>query len=198
MWAIIKVDSKNINILSNELRKKLGSNLKIYSPKIYFENYKNKKIIKKSLNLLGDYVFCFHEELKNYKIIDRIKFTKGLKYFLYGYLESQNEIIDFIKKCKNAENKNGFLTKDFYDLEINKTYKLNSGPFANKILKLIEIQKNRIKFLFNKVEIKIENKDFLITPCWGIIVNFLLILNDVSFCKTVFLQSAELWIIIKS
>ena len=35
MWAIIKVDSKNINILSNELRK-LGSNLKIYSPKIYF------------------------------------------------------------------------------------------------------------------------------------------------------------------
>ena len=82
MWAIIKVDSKNINILSNELRKKLGSNLKIYSPKIYFENYKNKKIIKKSLNLLGDYVFCFHEELKNYKIIEKIKFTKGLKYFL--------------------------------------------------------------------------------------------------------------------
>ena len=76
-----------------------------------------------------------------------LNLQKGLKYFLYGYLESQNEIIDFIKKCKNAENKNGFLTKDFYDLEINKTYKLNSGPFANKILKLIEIQKkNKISF----------------------------------------------------
>ena len=44
-------------------------------------------------------------------------------------------------------------------------YKFNSGPFANKILKLIEIQKNRIKFLLNKVEVKIENKNFLITPC---------------------------------
>ena len=44
MWAIIKVDSKNINILSNELRKKLGSNLKIYSPKIYFEIIKIRKL----------------------------------------------------------------------------------------------------------------------------------------------------------
>lgn len=165
MWAIIKVDNKNIKILSNELKKKLGPTFKIYSPKIYIENYKNKKIIKKSLNLLGDYVFCFHDEFKNYKIIDRVKFTKGLKYFLYGYLESQNEISDFISKCKKSENKNGFLTKDFYDLEINKMYKFNSGPFANKILKLIEIQKNRIKFLLNKVEVKIENKNFLITPC---------------------------------
>tara|TARA_E500000178_G_C16968977_1_gene729955 strand:- start:928 stop:1425 length:498 start_codon:yes stop_codon:yes gene_type:complete len=165
MWAIIKVDNKNIKILSNELKKKLGPNLQIYSPKIYIENYKNKKIIKKSLNLIGDYVFCFHEEFKNYKIIDRVKFTKGLKYFLYGYLESQNEINNFISKCKKSENKDGFLTKDFYDLEINKMYKFNSGPFANKILKLIEIQKNRVKFLFSKVEVKIESKNFSITPC---------------------------------
>ena len=64
MWAIIKVDSKNINILSNELRKKLGSNLKIYSPKIYFENYKNKKIIKKKFKFIRRLCFLFSRRIK--------------------------------------------------------------------------------------------------------------------------------------
>ncbi len=57
MWTVIKVDLKNLEFLKNEFRKKVGQDVKIYSPKFLIQKYKKNKLIGKELNLLGDYLF---------------------------------------------------------------------------------------------------------------------------------------------
>ena len=39
---------------------KLGEDYKIYIPRMVIKKYKKNKIINKELNLLGDYLYCFH------------------------------------------------------------------------------------------------------------------------------------------
>ena len=43
--------------------------------------YFNNKLIEKEIFLLGNYIFLFHEDLKNGKLLNSLKFIKGLKYF---------------------------------------------------------------------------------------------------------------------
>ena len=52
MWTIIKVDLKNLEFLKKELKKKIGNDVKIYSPKFLIQKYKKNKLIGKELNLL--------------------------------------------------------------------------------------------------------------------------------------------------
>ena len=35
--------------------------------------------------LLGDYLFCYHKKFENKNVLNSLKFTKGLKYFLNGF-----------------------------------------------------------------------------------------------------------------
>ena len=89
MWTVIKIDKKKQNFFKNEITKKLGSDIILYSPKINIQNYINNKIIDKKIDLLGDYIFCFHNDFKNPKILNKLKFVKGLKYFLDGFIRSR-------------------------------------------------------------------------------------------------------------
>jgi len=164
MWTVIKFDRKNLALLKMSLKKKLGEDFKIYIPKLRIQKYKNNKLINKELNLLGDYLFCFHESLKQKNAIDSLRFTKGLKYFLEGLAESQKDIERFIKKCKDSECKEGFLSKDFFDLDINKKYKFSSGPFSDKVFQIINLQRNRIRVLMGNIKTTIKKKEFLFTP----------------------------------
>ena len=109
-------------------------------------------------------MFCFHESFGHENKINSLRFLRGLKYFLEGFTKSQSDIEEFIKKCKDSENKDGFLSRDFYELNINKKYKFSSGPFADKIFKLINLEKNRIKVLMGNIETTIKKKEFLFTP----------------------------------
>ena len=106
-----------------------------------------KKLISKEFNILGDYIFCFNPKFENQKILNNLQFTRGLKYFLKGFYKSQKEIKEFIKKCKKSENENGFLSADFFNIEINKKYKFNSGPLLNLIFQVVEIQKTKFKII---------------------------------------------------
>ena len=164
MWIVLKFDKKNLSILNADLKKKLGEDYKFYIPKLRVQKYKNNKLINKEFNLLGDYMFCFHKSFEQKKIITSLRFTRGLKYFLEGILGSQKEIEKFIIKCKDSENKDGFLSRDFFDLDINKKYKFSSGPFADKIFKIISLQRNRIKVLMGNIKTTIKKKEFLVTP----------------------------------
>ena len=110
MWTIVKIDKKRLNFFKDDITKKLGSGCIFYSPKLIVQKYKNSRLINKEFNLLGDYIFCFHNEFKNPLALCKLKFTKGLKYFLSGFLQSQNEISDFVSKCKRAEDKKGYLS----------------------------------------------------------------------------------------
>ena len=73
-------------------------------PKILIHKFKNNKLVKKELNLLGDYL-CFNKEFSNTNTLNNIKYTKGVKFLLDGFQKSQNEIISFLAgKCKEIEN----------------------------------------------------------------------------------------------
>ena len=95
MWTIIKFDKNRLDFLKKDLEKKLGKDFIIYKPKLLIQKYKKNKSTSREVNLLGDYLFCFHNNFKNPETINRLKFTKGLKYFLNGFIKSQKEINKF-------------------------------------------------------------------------------------------------------
>ena len=164
MWTIIKFDKKKLESLKNDLKLKLGEDLNIYIPKIFIKKYRKNKFVGREFNPLGDYLFCFHEKFKDQQTINNLKFTKGLKYFLNGFIQSQNEIRKFIEKCKNLEDKNGYLSQNFFELCINSNYKFYSGPFAETIFKIVGLQKNKINILLGNIKTTIKKNDFLFNP----------------------------------
>ena len=99
MWSIIKFDKKNFYLLKNDLREKIGKDCIIYRPKILIKKYKNKKLVKKEFDIMGDYLFCFHKKFEQKDIIQKLRFMKGLKYFLNGFFEFQR-YFGFYSKCK--------------------------------------------------------------------------------------------------
>ena len=62
------------------------------------------------------------------------------------------------------ENQDGFITRDFFDLDVYSKYKFSSGPFTNRIFQILSFQKNRIKILMGDIKTTIKNKEFLFTP----------------------------------
>ena len=160
MWTIIKYEKKKLEFLKLDLEKKLGSECKFYQPKLLYKNYRKKKLIEKEFDLLGDYLFCFNEKFDNSKFINTINYSRGLKYILNGFIESQKEICAFIDKCKLSEDTNGYLSDQFYDLNVNSNYKFFSGPFTNSIFKILELQKNKIKILMGNLKTTVNKKDF--------------------------------------
>ena len=149
MWVVAKYDKKKANFFLEDLKKKLKDKVVIYNPRVKIEKFHKNKLISKEFNILGDYILCFNPKFENQEILNNLQFTKGLKYFLKGFYKSQNEIKEFIKKCKKSENDNGFLSSDFFDIKINKKYKFNNGPLTNLIFQVLEIQKTKFKILMS-------------------------------------------------
>ena len=164
MWTILKFENKSIETLKKEFSKVLGKDYIIYMPKLFVKKYKNNKLIEKEFNLLGDYLFCFHKKLGDKKIINTLQYSKGLKYILNGFSQSQIEIKNFIKRCKKSETNNGYISQDFFEININSECQFISGPFSNTIFKIIEMQKNKIKVLIGNLRTTINKKEFLFKP----------------------------------
>ena len=164
MWTILKFDKKNIGLLIRDIKEKIGEDYKIYVPKLIYQKFHNNKIVNKEINLLGDYMFCFHKNLNNIKNNRAYYNLKGLKYFLSGNEICQNEIINFIKKCKSLEDKKGYLSKSFYEIKIDKFYKFKTGPFTDKIFKIVELQKKKLNITIGKIRTSIKKEEFLFQP----------------------------------
>ena len=164
MWIVIKFDKKNFDFFKKELKTKLSLDHSLYCPKILVHKYKNNKLIKKEFNILGDYVFCYDKKFQDEKILAKLKFVKGLKYILGGFLFYQEEILKFINRCKEFENDRGYITQNFFELQEILKYKFVSGPFVDKIFQIISIQQNRIKILMGDFKTTIKNKEFLFNP----------------------------------
>ena len=160
MWTIIKFDNKKYHLLKKELKTKLGEKCKIYKPKVLINRFINKKLVKKEINLLGNYLFCFDESFKNNSSFKKINYFIGLKYFLKGHLYSQEEIINFINKFKKLENENGFITQPIFEKNINKFYKFDSGSFASKIFKVLSLNKNNLRIIMGNLKSTINRKKF--------------------------------------
>tara|TARA_Y100000591_G_C21750053_1_gene654236 strand:- start:626 stop:1120 length:495 start_codon:yes stop_codon:yes gene_type:complete len=160
MWTILKFDKKRLNFLKSDLSKKLGKETIFYQPKLKLKRFKKNKLKNYEFDILGDYIFCFHKNFEKNNIYD-FNFCRGLKYFLNGYKQYQEDINKFIKKCKKYENEEGYVSKTFFDLNINSYYKFSSGPFTDQIFKIVEIQKNKINILLGKVKTTINKDRFL-------------------------------------
>ena len=161
MWAVIKFDKKKFHFLKEDLKKKLGNDYIIYRPKSIIQTYKNNKLVTKDTYLLNDYLFCFHKKFSKEHILIELKFLRGLKYFLNGFKEYQNDLEQFINKCKKLENKNGYITRNLFELNVNTNYKFLSGPFVEKIFNIVSFQNNNLNILIGDIKTKINKKDFL-------------------------------------
>ncbi len=161
MWKVLKIKKRELGLFKRDFLMKFGSELKIYSPKVMIVKNMKNKLIKKEIDILGDYLFCYHKCFKKKEFSFILKNLKGLKYILTEDGKNQNEIIDFINKCKNAEDKNGFLTQKFFDLNIKKTCRFLNGPFAEKIFEIINLQKNKIDILLGNLKVNIDKSKFI-------------------------------------
>ena len=164
MWTVIKIDKKNLTSLKHELKKKIGKDVVFYNPQFLINKFIKNRLINKKIDLLNGYIFCFHTKFQNLNEIKKLRFTKGLKYFLDGYLKCQSEINFFINKCKENEDSKGFLKNSFVDFKINEMYKFATGPFSNSIFKLIEFNKNKIKILLGNFETTLKKDSNLFYP----------------------------------
>ena len=151
MWLVAKIKKKELGLFKKELIEKFGSGVNFYHPKVEHQKYIKNKIKKIEKFLLENYIFCYHEKFDQTKAVEKFKFLKGLEYFLQGYYQNQNEIIKFIKHCKSFENKNGYLSQDFFNSLIIKKAQFVSGPFTNMIFEILEKQKNKLKVLVGNI-----------------------------------------------
>ena len=93
-----------------------------------------------------------------------MKYVKGLKDLIPNFKETQNEITNFIQRCKKTEDKNGFLTSNFYNFLSdyqNRKYKFQSGPFTSFIFKIIEVQKDKLSISIGNYKTTVKSKKFL-------------------------------------
>jgi hypothetical protein len=164
MWAIIKFDKKKLEHLKIDFSNKLGKDFKIYNPKLLIQRYKKDKLVNKEFSLLGDYLFCYHKDFYNPLTLKKLQFCRGLKMILNGFIKSQNQIDEFIKKCKALENEKGHLSQNFYQLNLNTNYKFVSGPFSETIFKIVSLQKNKIDILMGNLKTSIKKGKFLFSP----------------------------------
>ena len=163
MWTILKFNKRKFSFLKKDFQEKLGNDIILYSPKILIQKRSKNKVLKKELNILGDYIFLYHKKI-NQLTLNNLKFSRGLKYFLEGFQSSQTEMKTFIEKCKSLEDENGFISQNLFEIIKNEKYEFLSGPFTSKIFKILEIQKNKINILIGNFNTYIKKKDYLFFP----------------------------------
>lgn len=164
MWIIIKYKANSLNLLKSEINKKL-INSKFYLPKIKLlkKILGAKKIITKEHKILGDYILCYNSNFSKISFLKQISNIKGLKYILNGYINCQSEIENFIFKCKQNEDREGFIKQTFFGYKLNKSFRFLNGPFYNMIFKIIEVQKNKLKINLQSKTTTLNKRDYLFT-----------------------------------
>lgn len=164
MWIVIKFDKKKFFSMQNDLKDKIGESAIFYTPKIKLQYVKKNKIFNKVKFILNDYMFCYHKNFEDKNFLEILKYTKGVKYLIPNYKETQKEIYNFITKCKSTEDKNGYITSKFFDFLYdfkNKRFRFQSGPFTNLIFKIIEAQKDNLLILIGNYKTTVRNNKYL-------------------------------------
>ena len=116
-------------------------------------------------NILGNYIFCFHEKFRDYKYLNKLQYTKGLKYFLKYYKNSQKDIFKFINFCRENEDNDGFLKTNFFKKILKKKGKFINGPLANIVFEIVSNKEKYLNIVLGKREVKIrKNFNFIYLP----------------------------------
>ena len=154
-WIVAKCKTNEVETFKKSLNDLLGDSVEYYQPKIQYEKFLKKKNCYKKIKkfILGNYLFCNSEHFINTANTQKLKFIKGLQYFLIGAFLNQKDIINFIENCKKNEDENGSLKQEFFSLCFNKNYKFLTGPFKNQLFKIISEQNKKLLILLNNKKI---------------------------------------------
>ena len=155
MWIVAKYKPKEYKILKESFFKILGEMPEFYNPKIKYERYIKNKLKVFEKKILDNYVICKHDKFNDRALINVLKNSRGLTYFLNGCEFNQKELDNFIKFCKFHEDESGFLKQDFFKIEKKNKAKFISGPFTQMIFDIIEDKGKKFKILINNVNMTV-------------------------------------------
>ena len=155
MWIALKYKPKEFKILQDSFFKILGEMPEFYNPKYKYERYINNKLKTLEKSILNNYLICKHNKFKDPKIVNVLKNSRGLIYFLNGCEFNQKKLDEFIKFCRLNEYANGFLTQSFFKIIKKTKAKFISGPFTQMIFDLIEDKGGKLKVLLNNLNMTI-------------------------------------------
>ena len=165
MWIVAKIKKSEIKSFKKDLIKKSGKEIQFYCPKIEYHQHFRNRVKRLEKLVLENYIFCYHANFHDSSFVNKLRFIKGLEYFLNGHYLNQVEIVKFIKYCKCSENKKGYLTQAFFNNIITKKAKFISGPFANMMFEILKKQKNKLKIVVGNVVTTIsDNSNYLYRP----------------------------------
>ena len=155
MWIVLKYKPKEFEILKDSFFKILGEMPEFYNPKYKYERYINNKLKTFEKSILNNYLICKHNKFKDPKIVNILKNSRGLIYFLSGCEFNQKKLEEFIKFCRLNEDANGFLTQSFFKIIKKTKAKFISGPFTQMIFDIIEDRGGKLKILLNNANMTI-------------------------------------------
>ena len=165
MWIIVKYKLHEINTLKNKLKEILGNAPEYFMPKIKYNKIVKKKFKTFQKSILEGYLICFHSKFNSRDILNILKYTRGISYILGGLKNNQKEILNFVNRCKNFEDENGFIKQDFFDSNNFTRAKFVSGPFTNLVFDILSKQADKIEILIGKYKTTIsKDSNFLYRP----------------------------------
>ena len=155
MWTVIKYKNNQLDTVKKSFYKVLGNKPEFYAPKIKYTKYINNKLKEFEQHVLGDYLFCEHENFIDSKIINQLRNSRGLTYFLNGCESNQKELKNFINFCKSNEDSCGYLKQSFFNDTKKTKGKFISGPFTQMMFDILDRKEKRLKILINNINITI-------------------------------------------
>ena len=71
---------------------------------------------------------------------------KGLNIFLVDISSRKMKLMNLWQNVKKMRDSDGYLSQSFFDIKKDTFYRFSSGPFTQKMFKVIDIQKTKLKF----------------------------------------------------
>ena len=165
MWIIAKYKLHELNILKNKIKEILGNDPEYFIPKIKYNKIVRKKFKTFKKSILEGYLICFHSKFNSKDILNTLKYTRGISYILEGFKNNQEEIFNFVNRCKNFEDDEGFIKQDFFNHNNFTRAKFVYGPFTNLAFDILSKQSDKIEILIGKYKTTIsKDSNFLYRP----------------------------------
>ena len=137
MWIVAKIKKKEIKTFKEDSIKEAGKDIQFYCPKIEYHQYFRDKVKRLEKLALENYIFCYHKNFKDSLFINKLKFIKGLEYYLNGHYQDQNEIKMYVEKAIKNSNLSKKQIKSFYSKPENR-HKIQDDLINLKLYKYLK------------------------------------------------------------
>ena len=162
MWFILRHKKGELQILQEEIKKKIGFLPDFFYPKIKISKIINNKTKEFKKNFLSDYVFFYYKSFDSKNLLISLKNLRGLKTLLSNCLNYQKDIQDFITLCKSNSDSDGCIKQSYFNkLNFKEGIFLN-GPFAQISFNVLENKKNFLKVVIDKKTTTISKNNSLL------------------------------------